>query len=161
MSLAASVSSVVSGSAAVLRASAASRSFSLAGIRDETSRPAPKAISPAASGLPWVLALTCAGRRRWRRRRRQGCAEPASPRCVPALPVAECTCAGGVVGCSHDFLLHSEDGVFDLVGLPVDDVGRGDFVRDGVDVGAEAGAGCFDSARMASGFSLIVFPRWI
>ena len=56
--------------------------------------------------------------------------------------------AGGVVGCSHDFLLHSKDGVLDvfldLVGLAVDDVGRGDLVRHGVDVGAQPGAGCFD-----------------
>ena len=55
---------------------------------------------------------------------------------------------GGVVGGSHDFLLHSEDGVldvlFDSVRLPLDDVRRRDFVRDGVHVCAQAGAGCFN-----------------
>src|SRR6478609_3870492 len=51
---------------------------------------------------------------------------------------------GGVVGGAHDFLLDSEDCVPDFAGLAVDDVGGGDFVGDGVHVGAEAGAGGFD-----------------
>src|SRR3954451_5844930 len=61
MVLATSVTWVARGWAAVLSWSAASRSFWLAGIREETSMPAPKAISPAARGLPAVLALTWSG----------------------------------------------------------------------------------------------------
>src|SRR4051812_50208526 len=61
MVLAASVTWVARGWAAVLSWSAASRSFWLAGIREETSMPAPKAISPAARGLPAVFGFTWAG----------------------------------------------------------------------------------------------------
>src|SRR6478735_9856925 len=61
MVLAASVTWVARGCAAVLSWSAASRSLSLAGIREEISMPAPKAMSPAARGLPAVLALTWSG----------------------------------------------------------------------------------------------------
>jgi len=109
---------VVSGSAADFSASAASRSFWLAGIRAETRRRA---------ALGFCLHLV---------------------RCIGdgGAGVAEVRsgAAAGVVGCSHDFLLRSEDCVFDLVGLALDDIRRGDLVRYGVDVGSEPCAGCFN-----------------
>src|SRR5215213_11357092 len=60
-SLARDCASCAIGCAACFSCSAASRSLAVAGSRDDTSQPTPKAMTPAASGLPWALARTWLG----------------------------------------------------------------------------------------------------
>src|SRR6476620_8504652 len=95
MVLAASVTWVARGWAAVLSWSAASRSFSLAGIREEMSMPAPNAMSPAARGFPAVLALTWSGALETAWPASESFAETASPawwRLSPAVCMALVVC---------------------------------------------------------------------
>src|SRR6478735_2461085 len=175
MVFAASVTWVARGWAAVLSWSAASRSFWLAGIRELMSIPAPKAIRPAARGLPAALVLIWSGAAETAWPASASLAETVSPawwRLSPAECTALVVCPAPVEVVSWTLLVAVSAAPMIFSFTPVTasltlSVWRWTML-DGVTLSATASTlvprrarVASMSARMTSGFSLIGLPHLV